>query len=103
MLTPRTAVPEGSLIGIPGRFAVLSVSFQLVKRVKCSISTSAHKNLLRINDWFPVSGSNQGSNNLTLKGWPLTVSFIHVFLLGKWNLFGPIVSIFFIGSFLAWN
>lgn len=30
MLTPRTAVPEGSLIGIPGRFAVLrlSVSFQ---------------------------------------------------------------------------
>jgi hypothetical protein len=79
VLTPRTAVPEGSLIGIPGRFAVLSVSFQLVKRVKCSISTSAHKNLLRINDWFPVSGSNQGSNNLTLKGWPLTVSFIHAF------------------------
>jgi WD40 repeat protein len=34
VLTPRTAVPEGSLIGIPG--------------------------------------SNQGSNNLTLKGWPLT-------------------------------
>lgn len=22
MLTPRTAVPEGSLIGIPGRFAI---------------------------------------------------------------------------------
>lgn len=23
-----------------------------------------------------VSGSNQGSNNLTLKGWPLTVSLL---------------------------
>ncbi|CAN8229685.1 unnamed protein product [Cochlearia groenlandica] len=34
VLTPRTAIPEGSLIGIPG--------------------------------------SNQGNNNLTLKGWPLT-------------------------------
>ncbi|CAH9122193.1 unnamed protein product [Cuscuta epithymum] len=35
ILNPRTAAPEGSLIGIPG--------------------------------------SNQGSNNLTLKGWPLTL------------------------------
>jgi len=26
-----------------------------------------------------VSGSNQGSNNLTLKGWPLTVSNLFYF------------------------
>ncbi|KAL6980156.1 hypothetical protein U1Q18_044905, partial [Sarracenia purpurea var. burkii] len=39
VLNPRSAGPEGSLIGIPG--------------------------------------SNQGGNNLTLKGWPLTGSQIH--------------------------
>ncbi|KAG8375504.1 hypothetical protein BUALT_Bualt10G0106700 [Buddleja alternifolia] len=42
ILNPRAAGPEGSLIGIP------------------------------VNIILPVLGSNQGGNNLTLKGWPLT-------------------------------
>ena len=73
MLTPRTAVPEGSLIGIPGRFW-LSVS-NVVKLF------SARKNLIMI--LFPVSGSNQGSN-LTLKGWPLTVSSLSILFFFSW-------------------
>jgi len=27
-----------------------------------------------------MSGSNQGSNNLTLKGWPLTVSILFILM-----------------------
>ncbi|KAL2548242.1 Transcriptional corepressor LEUNIG [Forsythia ovata] len=46
ILNPRTAGPEGSLVGIPD-YAVTDATFDL--------------------------GSNQGGNSLTLKGWPLTL------------------------------
>lgn len=45
-----------------------------------------------------VSGSNQGSNNLTLKGWPLTVSFLLdyflLFFKCRFNLF-PLCDSYF--------
>ncbi|ONM41145.1 leunig-related1 [Zea mays] len=48
VLTPRAAGTEGSLIGIQGSF--MKLSSRLI-----------------------LAGSNQAGNNLTLKGWPLTL------------------------------
>lgn len=58
MLTPRTAVPEGSLI--PGMFAVL--------RVKCCKPTSAHNNLIMINVGFLFQVQIKATTTLHLKG-----------------------------------
>lgn len=51
-----------------------------VVKALCSQRVLPPKLDSEINDLFPVLGSNQG-NNLTLKGWPLTVSFIYAFVL----------------------
>ncbi|KAF8389031.1 hypothetical protein HHK36_025716 [Tetracentron sinense] len=57
VLNPRTVGLEGSLVGVPGIGCLKSLLFRVV---------------LIDNKYPVVSGSNQGGNNLTLKGWPLT-------------------------------
>lgn len=100
VLNPRAGGPEGSLIGIPGTLSRHSVVIHVQLRpvvhelktlqvdnvvsliiFSLSLVTRLIHVLLRFTNAFSILfffviiiGSNQAGNNLTLKGWPLTVS-----------------------------